>query len=68
MRYESFPVPQKERHQPQEKEQRVNVKSAELELTYTAKDEKRWAENRERVQSLQSVLLKLKLEYDLREQ
>ncbi|MYM59051.1 hypothetical protein GTG28_07430 [Vibrio sp. OCN044] len=49
MRYESFPYAPEERQETTRERAARQRQERRAELTYTAKDEKRWAENRERV-------------------
>ncbi|MYM58191.1 hypothetical protein GTG28_03055 [Vibrio sp. OCN044] len=49
MRYESFPYSPEERQETTRERAARQRQERRAELTYTAKDEKRWAENRERV-------------------
>ncbi|WP_341663370.1 hypothetical protein [Vibrio sp.] len=49
MRYESFPYVPEERQETTRERAARQRQERRAELTYTAKDEKRWAENRERV-------------------
>ena len=49
MRYESFPYAPEERQETTRERAERHRQERRAELTYTAKDEKRWAENRERV-------------------
>ncbi|CAM3904790.1 hypothetical protein [Vibrio aquimaris] len=49
MRYESFPYAPEERQETTRERAERQRQERRAELTYTAKDEKRWAENRERV-------------------
>ncbi|GLT19922.1 hypothetical protein GCM10007938_37050 [Vibrio zhanjiangensis] len=49
MRYESFPYAPEERQETTRERAERQRQERRAELTYTAKDQKRWAENRERV-------------------
>ena len=64
MRYESFPYVPEERQETTRERAARQRQERRAELTYTAKDEKRWAENRERVLAERAAALQA---YDLTE-